>query len=118
MITRKTARVRYKFPDGTTEEIQLSDMEKAKLQEAAFMAKSDDHEWREWGEARLEKIAQHLAAHTLTAAKRTKATAAAAAKRRADGARKTKIVLAAVAKGQQPPVGNRQLRRIKAKNKK
>jgi hypothetical protein len=112
--------VRLKFTDGWSKEtIPLAKMHKDLLREIALMVTSDDAALREKGETKLEKVAEDLATLTIIVEKRKRKTGPAAADaRRKIGDDKAKLVLDAIAEGIEPPVGERQLRRIKKRQKK
>lgn len=80
----RAAVVRWKFDDGHFDQ-PLAQFEEQLLRQAAAKLQSDDPVLRLSGKRELQERADRLAAGTVTAAKRAKATAAAAEKRRAKG---------------------------------
>jgi hypothetical protein len=115
---RGQRRVLLTFADGPEGEISLAGWEKAHLDDYQRMVASDDPGWKAIGKSRFEEVARRLADHTIVGEKKKRATKLAASARRKIGDDKAKLVLDAIAKGIEPPVGERQLRRIKKRQMK
>lgn len=68
--------VRWKFPDGTTADVPLADVQRQIMEQAAHMLGSPDPEIREAGRKRLDELSRQSAAAVAAQAQRPKAAKA------------------------------------------
>jgi hypothetical protein len=110
-------RIRFKFPDGTSEEMPLIDFEEQLLRQQHELANSDSPALRQVGEELIRREADRRGREKIVTAKRKQSSELGAKRRRAIGRKTIRRVREAIAAGTNPPVSERHLRRLKKQRK-
>jgi hypothetical protein len=117
--SKKSATIKFKFPDGTFEEMPVASYEEQLLSQAIRAMHNADWRISQWGQDYSKKVTERLAKAVIQNEKLSNTRMLAAAKRKNIGAAKGKRVLETIATGKDPTqiASERTVRRIKAKHK-